>query len=64
MSLDSLKNVIDKMCLQFILTYMYKEDLALNHQQLLICYKIELLMLHSNTLNYLTLLTYLLIIYI
>ena len=36
----SFKNVISKMCLQFIyLIYMYKEDLALNNLQWLICHK-------------------------
>ena len=36
-SLDTFKNVINKMCLQIIyLIYSYKEDLALNNLQLLI----------------------------
>ena len=43
MSFDSFKRVISKMCLQIILQiyliYMYKEDLALNNLQWLICNK-------------------------
>ena len=36
----SFKNVIYKMCLEIIyLIYMYKEDLALNNRQWLICHK-------------------------
>ena len=39
-SSGSFKNLIYKMYLQIIyLVYMYKEDLALNNQQLLICHK-------------------------
>ena len=42
MSLGSFKNVINKMCLQIIyLIYMYKEDLALNNLQWLICHKTQ-----------------------
>ena len=42
MSLGSFKNVINKMYLQIIyLIYMYKEDLALNNQQWLICHKTQ-----------------------
>ena len=36
MSSGSLKNVINKMCLQVILIYVYKQDLVLNNQQWLI----------------------------
>ena len=40
MSSGSFKNVINKMCLEIIyLTYMYKDDLALNNLQWLICHK-------------------------
>ena len=39
----SLKNVINKMSLQIIyLKYMYKEDLALNNLQWLICHESQL----------------------
>ena len=38
----SLKNIIYKMCLEIIyLIYMYKEDLALDNQQWLICHKTQ-----------------------
>ena len=40
MGSDSFKNVIDKMCLEIMyIIYMYKEDLALNNLQWLICHK-------------------------
>ena len=40
MSSGSFKNVIHKMCLEIIyLQYIYKQDLALNNLQWLICYK-------------------------
>ena len=43
MSSGSFKNVIYKMCLQFIyLIYMYKQYLALNNFQGLICHKTKL----------------------
>ena len=42
MSLSLYKNVINKMCLEIIcLIYMYKEDLALNNLQWLICHKTQ-----------------------
>ena len=42
MSFSSFRNVIDKMCLEILyLIYMYKEDLALNNQQWLICHKTQ-----------------------
>ena len=44
MSSGSFKNVIYKMCLQIIYIYvicMYKEDLALNNLQWLICHKTQ-----------------------
>ena len=42
MSLGSFKNVIKKMCLEILyLRYMYKEDLALNNLQWLICHKTQ-----------------------
>ena len=49
MSLGLFRNVINKMCLQMIyLIYMYKEDLALNNQQLLICHKTKSNQIKSN----------------
>ena len=40
MSSGLFKNVINKKCLQIMyLIYMYKEDLALNNLQRLICHK-------------------------
>ena len=40
MSLDSFRNIIDRMCLQIIYDiYMYKQDLASNNLQWLICHK-------------------------
>ena len=46
MSSNSLKNVIYKMCLEImyisnIFIYIYKQDLALNNLQGLICYKTQ-----------------------
>ena len=42
MKLASLKNIINKMCLQIIyLKYMYEEDLALNNLQGFICHKMQ-----------------------
>ena len=58
MSSGSLKNVINKMCLQIIfLVYLYKEDLALNNHLELICRKPQptketvtvIMMLYRNT---------------
>ena len=43
-SSGSFKNVIDKMCKQIIYVfnmYVYKEDLALNYVQWLICHKTQ-----------------------
>ena len=43
MNTGSFKNVINKMCLEILyLIYMYKEDLALNNLQGLICLKTQL----------------------
>ncbi len=39
MNLGSFKNVINEMCIQIIYVYLYKEDLALNNLQWLICLK-------------------------
>ena len=42
MSLGLFENVIHKICLEIIyLIYMYKEDLALNNLQWLICHKTQ-----------------------
>ena len=40
MSLDTFKNVVNKICLEIIyFIYVYKKDLALNNLQWLICHK-------------------------
>ena len=42
MSAESFNNVIYKMCLEILyLVYMYKQDLALNDLQWLICHKTQ-----------------------
>ena len=42
MSSGSFKNIINKMCWQnMYLIYMYKQDLALNNLQQLICHKTQ-----------------------
>ena len=49
MSIGLFKNFINKMCLQIIyLTYIYKQDLALNNPQGLICHKAQLTNQSSN----------------
>ena len=44
MTFDSLKYIINKICSQiiYILIYMYKEDLALNNLQRLMCHKTQI----------------------